>query len=365
MEEMQQLLGQKALPSAPQNLDQPSPVGLPGPIGEAILSQDPSVMKTSKEEAAAMVRYGPTVAATLATGGLSLMPSVLLNAGIIGASEFTARQIERGINSPEGQNLMEDLKAGSNLALVDAGISMASMGSLKLLGMGARKFATSRLGKEILDARKLFKTKIEEKAFEKVGKELPLEDPFDLTFAELSREDGGLVAALDDFASSGTGSGVMKKYRKNRLAYYYQVIDDYYSDLLDKRDKHGIAAFVKQALGDIRNPGDLVQPVTAYKKHLYNQFDQEMVRNHSSATIDLSHIRKYLKTKKIMDIYSLHKRGLKTDAIAKRLGTLGTFTSTSEVNNGYLYVIGGGRGAQNEYNSPCPLDIQIGKFMVH
>lgn len=289
--------GAQIAPKAEQD-QMPSPIGLPGVIGEELLKGNEQIMRPTKEEAVALARYGAPIAATFATSGLSFLPSLMANAGVAGASEFSARQLERGINSPEGQHVMEDLKAGKNMALLDAGITAGTTGVAKLFSMGIRRLATSRLGGEILKARKLFKNNVERAAAKKTGKVLDEDDPFDLTISELSREDGGFVAALDNFASSGTGEGIMTRYNKKRLDYYSQVIDDYYSDLIDTRDKHGLASFVNQALGDVRNPGDIIRPVDAYKKHLYNLFDTEMTRNHASATIDLSHVRKYLKTKK-------------------------------------------------------------------
>jgi hypothetical protein len=293
MEEMKQLLQKKEKFELPA---EKFAAGLPGALQTMGGTPPETVLETpDKEEAAALARYGPTVAATMMTGGLSFLPSVLVNAGVVGASELTARQIERGVSSPEGKNALEDLKAAGSLALVDAGLSTVGMGSLKLLGKVGAGIAKSRFGESILQSRKVFKNNIERTAAKKLSQEVSkLDDPFELTIAELSREDGGLVAALDDFASSGTGAGTMKKFRKNRLQAYHNTIDSYYEDLLNKGDKHDLAAFVRQALGDVRDPGFIIRPADAYKKHLYHMFDEEMVRNHSSATLNMSHVRKYL-----------------------------------------------------------------------
>ena len=271
-----------------------------------------------RDLAASAVRYGLPVAAGVAFPQLSL-PAIIGQAVLAGGSEITARMIERTGSDPTLDTLWSDIEAGGITGAIDLGVNMATRG----LGAAFRfvgdklfipseaplsvQLATNTVGNRLSGVAPEIRT-----AQETLGK-LPGEAPdtilgrfsrwmksksaarpFSLTYGQINGEEKNFIGWLEGMARAGIGSkGKMTKFDLRNERAVIDAVENYVHERASKATAPDFAMFAKRIIGEVDDPGEMFEPVIAYRKYLYKKFEDGLVA--SGGTVDGTALRKYIR----------------------------------------------------------------------
>jgi hypothetical protein len=286
----------------------------PIPSGEEKIAQSAQAVK---DIAAGAVRYGIPTAGALATGGLTTIPSLLVNAGIVGASEFSARQIERIGSDPKIDEIWNDLKASATAGAIDLGVG----GALAGVGRGITSVARRALlpreipGDVELAQSILGRLSKSGKAAAKKWKIFKGKDPFSLTLGQLNRDERGFVTFLEGVARGGSGGGVMTKFDNRNIKHVEEALTKYFDSVTAQRSGPEMGAFFKRMFGfDVDSPIDIFKPVEAYRAYLYKRYDKALAQ-YSDVPIDGTKLREFFKKSTDQDMIKIYSQLRATDLV--------------------------------------------------
>lgn len=342
-------------------------ISVTGPTaGQAVPTQamtEPSKVLTGRQvptkesQAIQIARYGPRVAAGLATGAAQtrFWPAAVLGAGVAGISEITARHLERAGRDAKLDSAWQEIKgdfvAGGETAALDLALGGATkylgaapvvggvmgaatdpehpiQGALKgaaggyvVKGAGAltrivgegikRALMPKNLPPDIEAARTVLglldkdlqKSSKDFENFIKGSDGKPM--VFGLTPGQLNYENKGLVYLFETFARGGLGSKTYSRFDANNVKHVSEVLDRWLGMRASTKTDPEFGVLVKRILGTVAEPGEAILPVEAFKTMLYTRF-QDKLAAAGNITVNGNRLRQFFRINKDPQIQAIY-----------------------------------------------------------
>jgi hypothetical protein len=247
-----------------------------------------------------IIRYGAPTAAGFLMPELSI-PVLAAQALIAGGSEFAARRLEATEKDPELDTMFNDLIGSGAVGVMDMALGGAMRGvGAGMRAIGRRFLMPSTLPPEIRTALEVLgdvePTKESSgvvKSFWRWLRQKPATRPFALTYGKLNAEESRFVNWLDGMARAGIGSrGVMHKFDVRNESALIDMVEQYVQQRATKATGPEFSVLTQRLLGKQGVYGEAFKPIIAYRKYLYDQFEERLKK--IPATVDGTDLRNYI-----------------------------------------------------------------------
>lgn len=279
-------------PAAAPTLDPGTPTDPNRDAAAKIMQGAPAVTKQMADVGTAAARYGLPTAMGLANP--SMAPAVLLRQALVsGASEFTARHLERVAEDPTFQTRFSDLEAAGWATGIDLGISAATKGTGAVFRYFGRKL--------LLPTELPVEVRLAQETLGELSERAPAarrflewssleERPFSLTFGQINAAEKSFINWLEGVAEASiTGRGRMKRFNVRNQEAVTDAIEKFVTDHTRGMTGSEFAVFAKQLIGKGMDEGQMFTPIRALQKYLYVTYENAL--KESNRLIDGTRLR--------------------------------------------------------------------------